>query len=150
MPYQQVGDRCRLLHGDQVRGAGYDGEAGVRYPGDQRAGLGGSGDLVVGADENEGGDADVAQFDAYVERGERLAGRDVAAGVGGAHHSCTAHWVIAGCAAAKPLVNQRSGEDRAIGSRPLLRTITPRCRNSSADPKRGEAAITASEAIRSG
>lgn len=63
---------------------------------------------------------------------------------------CTAHSVIAGWAAANPEVNQRSGEVRAMGSSPFVRTITPRWRNSSAVPKRGEAAISASEARRSG
>ena len=48
MPDEEVGDGGGLLHGDQVRGAGYDREAGVRYAGDQGAGLGGAGDLVVG------------------------------------------------------------------------------------------------------
>ncbi|CAM5243820.1 hypothetical protein SCALM49S_02428 [Streptomyces californicus] len=63
---------------------------------------------------------------------------------------CTAHSTMAGCAAAKPGVNQRSGAVRAIGSRPLVRTITPRWRNSSAVPNRGEEATSASEATRCG
>ncbi len=125
MPHQQVGDGSGLLDGDQVGRAGDDGEAGVGDAGDQRAGLGGAGDLVVGADEDQGGDADLPEFAAHVEGGERLAGGDVAAG-SVVRTIWTAHSVIAGWAAAKPPVNHRSGELRAMGSSPLVRTITPR------------------------
>lgn len=54
--------------------------------GDQGAGLGRAGDLVVRADEDEGRHADPGEFGPYVERGQRLARGDVAAGVGGTHH----------------------------------------------------------------
>ena len=84
--YEQVGDGRGLLDGREVRGAGHQREPGVRYPGDQGAGLGGAGDLVLGADQDQRGHADPAELGAYVEGGERLAGGDVAAGVGGAHH----------------------------------------------------------------
>ncbi len=63
---------------------------------------------------------------------------------------CTAHSVMAGCAPANPGVNHRSGAARATGSSPCDRTTTPRWRNSSAVPNRGEAAISASEATRPG
>jgi hypothetical protein len=86
VPDEEVRDGGGLLHRDQVRGAGYDGEAGVRDAGDQGAGLGGAGDLVVRADEDEGRHPDPAELGPYVERGQRLARGDVAAGVGGAHH----------------------------------------------------------------
>lgn len=86
VPYQQVGDGRGLLDRDQVGGAGDDRETGVGNAGDQGSGLGGAGDLVVGADEDQGGHADPAEFTAHVERGEGLAGGDVAAGVGGPHH----------------------------------------------------------------
>ncbi len=62
----------------------------------------------------------------------------------------TAHSTIAGCAAAKPCVNQRAGAVAAMGSRPFVRTITPRWRNSSAVPNLGDAATSPREAIRSG
>ncbi len=86
MPEQEVRDGGGLLDGDQVRGPGYDREAGVRDAGDQGAGLGGPGDLVVRADEDEGRHADAGEFGPYVEGGQGLAGGDVAAGVGGADH----------------------------------------------------------------
>ncbi len=83
---QQVGDGRRLLDRHQVGGAGDDREPGVRDAGHQGAGLGGPGDLVVGADEHERRHADPGQLGPYVERGERLTGGDVAARVGGADH----------------------------------------------------------------
>ncbi len=86
VPDQQVGDGGGLLHRHQVAGARHDGEPGVGDAGDQGAGLGGPGDLVLGAHEHESGNADAAEPRPYVEGGERLAGGDVAAGVGGAHH----------------------------------------------------------------
>ncbi len=86
VPHQQVGDGRGLLDRDQVGGAGDDGETGVRDAGDQGAGLGGAGDLVVGADQDQGRDADLPELATHVERGECFAGGDVAAGVGGPHH----------------------------------------------------------------
>lgn len=86
VPDQKVGDGGGLLHRHEVGGAGHDGQPGVRHPGDQRAGLGGAGDLVVRADQHQRRHADAAEVGPYVERGEGLAGGDVAARVGGAHH----------------------------------------------------------------
>ncbi|GFN00239.1 hypothetical protein Sfulv_50490 [Streptomyces fulvorobeus] len=86
MREEQVGDGRGLLDGGQVRGAGDEGEPGVGYPGDERAGLGGSGDVVLGTHEDEGGDADTPEFGADVEGGQRLARGDVAAGIGRAYH----------------------------------------------------------------
>lgn len=86
MSDQQVGDGRGLLYRYQVGGAGHDGEPGVRNARDQGAGLGGAGDLVVGADQDEGRHPDPREVGPHVERGERLAGRDVTAWVGGAHH----------------------------------------------------------------
>ncbi|GAA3211365.1 hypothetical protein GCM10020256_10100 [Streptomyces thermocoprophilus] len=83
---EQVGDGRRLLDRHQMGGAGHDGEAGVGNAGDQGACLGGPGDLVLRPDEHQRGHSDTAQFGPYVERGERLAGGDVAAGVRGADH----------------------------------------------------------------
>ncbi len=67
-------------------GPGDDGEPGVGDAGDQGAGLGGPGDLVLGADEHERGDADAVEGLADVEDGEGLAGGDVAGGVGRTDH----------------------------------------------------------------
>lgn len=83
---EQVGDGGGLLDGGEVRGAGDDGEPGVGDAGDQGAGLGGAGDLVLGADEDEDGDADAVECLAHVEDGEGLAGGDVAGGVGRPDH----------------------------------------------------------------
>lgn len=83
---EQVGDGGGLLDGGQVRGTGDDGEPGVGDPGDQGAGLGGTGDLVLRADEDERGDGDPVEGVPHVEDGEGLAGGDVAGGVGRPDH----------------------------------------------------------------
>ncbi len=67
---EQVGDGGGLLHRHQVGGAGDDREPGVRDAGDQGAGLGGAGDLVVGADQHQGRHPDPAQLGPDVEGGE--------------------------------------------------------------------------------
>lgn len=86
VPDQEIGDGPGLLHRYEVRGARYDGEPRVRDAGDQRTGLRGASDLVVGADEDKGRHPDTGEFGPDVERGEGLAGGDVAAGVGGTDH----------------------------------------------------------------
>lgn len=149
MHQQQVADGGGLLDRREVRGPGDERQAGVRYPGDQRAGLGGPGDLVLRPDQHQGGHADPAQGAADVERREGLAGGDVAPGIGGADH-LHGPFDDGGLRGGEAGVNQRSGAVRAIGSRPLVRTITPRWRNSSAVPNRGEEATSASEATRCG
>lgn len=105
--------------------------------------------MVLGAHQDERRDADAAEFGTDVEGGEGFAGRDVAAGVGGADHldGPLDDGRLGGGEAG---VNHWSGALRAIGSRPLVRTITPRWRNSSALPNRGEAATRASAATRCG
>lgn len=125
MPDEEIGDRGGLLDGHQMGGAGYDRKPGVRDPGDQGAGLGGAGDLVLGADQHERGHPDAAELRAHVEGGERLAGGDVAAGVGGAHHL---HRPLGdrGLGGGEALREPPVGALRAIGSRPFVRTITPR------------------------
>ena len=59
------------------------------------------------------GHADAAEFGPYVERGQRLAGGDVAAGVGGAHHlhgPLGDRGLRGGEAAGEPAVGGRAGD----------------------------------------
>lgn len=86
MGEQEIGDRAGLLDGRQVRGAGHQREPGVRYPRDQGARVTGPGHPVLGPDHDQRGDRDAAQLRTDVERGQGLAGGDVAPGVGGPHH----------------------------------------------------------------
>ncbi len=109
MPDEQVGDGGGLLDGGEVRGARHQGEPGVGDAGDEGAGLGGAGDPVLGADEDQRGHADPGEVGTDVERGEGLAGGDVAARVGGADH-------LDG-----PVRDRRLGGGEARGEPPLGR-----------------------------
>ncbi len=86
MSEQEVGDGCRLLDRGQGGAARDESEPCVRYARDQGPGVAGTGDLVLGADQDERGSTDPAEIGPDVEGGECLAGGDVAAGVGGTHH----------------------------------------------------------------